>query len=58
MAADDDGATTYKAPRADEEASCDMTTGATEWLGSGAAVACNTTVAGRDAASAGCLAGW
>ena len=49
---------TIEVPRANEEAGCGAATGATEWGGVGATVACDSAAAGQDAASAGCLAGW
>ena len=58
VAARNDGATTNEAPRVDEEASCNAATGATEWGGAGATVACNAAAAGREVAPAGCLTGW
>ena len=57
MAARDDGATKNEASMEDEEVSCGTATGATEWVDAGATVACDTTMAGRDAALAGCLTG-
>ena len=53
-----DGATTNEAPRADEEAGCGRETGATEWGGAGATMACNAAAAGRKAVPVGSLAGW
>ena len=50
------GATTDKAPCAVEKASCGAATGVTKSGGTGATAACNATVAGQDAAPAGCLA--
>ena len=49
----DSGAATNKVPRAHEEAGCGAATGAMEWGGVDATVACTVVVAGRDAASAG-----
>ena len=58
MAARNNRTSTNKAPRADEEASCDAATGATEWGGAGATVAYDAETAERDAVSVGCLRGW
>ena len=58
MSARNDRAITNEAPRADEEVSYNRVTGATEWGGAGATVACDAAAAGLEAAPAGCSAGW
>ena len=55
LVAHDYRATTHKAPSADDEASCDAATGATECGGAGATVAFNAAAAEREAAPTGCL---
>ena len=62
VAARNNGATTNKAPRTDEEARCGAATGpatsAIECDGDGASMACDAIAMGRDAATAWCLTGW